>query len=190
MHRSWLASLPMAGRKSIGRFVLPACLDVSRMSRRGGLAKAQFAIGSGPVPGSLFCRIFCTEPVSTSAENALGRRHMVSARGVKRAGFYDCPGGGQVTVENGIAYIGHIHSPSGTSIVDVKDPKNPKQLAYFEMPPGTHSHKARVGNGLMVINHEVDPATETGEDTSKFKGGLGIFDVSNPAKPRKIHDWV
>ena len=70
---------------------------------------------------------------------------MVSARGVKRAGFYDCPGGGQVSVVDGIAYIGHIHAPSGTSIVDVKDPKNPKQLAYYEMAPGTHSHKARVG---------------------------------------------
>lgn len=115
---------------------------------------------------------------------------MVSARGVKRAGFFDCPGGGQVTVENGFAYIGHIHSPSGTSIVDVKDPKNPRLLAHFEMAPGTHSHKARVGNGLMVINHEIDPATETGKDTSKFKGGLGVFDVSNPAKPKKIHDWV
>ena len=37
---------------------------------------------------------------------------MVSAKGVKRAGFFDCGGGGQVVVENGIAYIGHIHAPA------------------------------------------------------------------------------
>ena len=40
----------------------------------------------------------------------------VSAKGVRRVGFHDCYGGGQVYVDNGFAYIGHIHSPSGTSI--------------------------------------------------------------------------
>lgn len=114
---------------------------------------------------------------------------MVSAQGVRRVGFHDCYGGGQVYVDNGFAYIGHIHAPSGTSIVDVRDPKNPKEVAYYEMPVGTHSHKARTVNGLMVTNHEVDPAGGKG-DTSDFKGGLGIYDVSNPLKPRKITDWV
>ncbi len=117
---------------------------------------------------------------------------MVSAKGIKRVGFHDCYGGGQVYVDNGFAYIGHIHAPSGTSIVDVRDPANPKEVAYFEMPPGTHSHKARTVNGILVTNHEVDPAPGGGDkaDTSGFKGGLGIYDVSNPLKPRKITDWV
>lgn len=117
---------------------------------------------------------------------------MISAKGVRRVGFHDCYGGGQVYVDNGFAYIGHIHAPSGTSIIDVRDPKNPKQVAYYEMPPGTHSHKARVVNGLLVTNHEVDPNPAGGDtgDTSGFKGGLGIYDVSNPLKPRKIIDWV
>lgn len=116
----------------------------------------------------------------------------VSAKGVRRVGFHDCYGGGQVYVDNGFAYIGHIHSPSGTSIVDVRDPKNPKEIAYYEMPPGTHSHKARVVNGLLVTNHEVDPNPAGGPAAapSDFKGGLGIYDVSNPLKPRKILDWV
>jgi hypothetical protein len=116
----------------------------------------------------------------------------VSAKGVRRVGFYDCYGGGQVYVENGFAYIGHIHAPSGTSIVDVRDPKNPKEIAYYEMPPGTHSHKARAVNGLLVTNHEVDPNPAGGNtgDTSDFKGGLGIYDISNPLKPRKITNWV
>lgn len=113
---------------------------------------------------------------------------MGSAKGVKRVGFHDCYGGGQVYVDNGFAYIGHIHAPSGTSIVDVRDPKNPKEVVYYEMPAGTHSHKARAVNGLLVTNHEIDPAGKG--DTSGFKGGLGIYDVSNPLKPRKITDWV
>lgn len=116
---------------------------------------------------------------------------MVSAKGVQRVGFHDCYGGGQVYVDNGFAYIGHIHSPSGTSIVDVRDPKNPKQIAYYEMPPGTHSHKARVVNGLLVTNHEVDPNPAGGPAAppSDFKGGLGIYDVSDPLKPRHLLDW-
>lgn len=112
---------------------------------------------------------------------------MISAKGVRRVGFYDCQGGGQVVVEDGFAYIGHIHAPGGTSIVDVKDPRRPKQVAYFEMSPGTHSHKVRVGNGLMVINREIDPVGKG--DTAAFKGGLGIYDISDPRRPRHITNW-
>ena len=78
---------------------------------------------------------------------------MEKAKGIKLAGYFDCPGGGQVSVEGTTAYIGHMRNPHGTSVVDVADPKNPKLLAKLEMPLGTHSHKARVGNGIMLTNH-------------------------------------
>ena len=67
--------------------------------------------------------------------------------GLREVGYFDCAGGGQVVVVDGIAYIGHMRSPHGTSIVDVRDPKNCKELAKIAMPPGTHSHKVRVANG-------------------------------------------
>ena len=101
---------------------------------------------------------------------------------------FDCAGGGQVVVVDGIAYIGHMRSPHGTSIVDVRDPRNPKELAKIAMPPGTHSHKVRVENGLMVVNHEVDNA-DTSPIPAEFRGGIGIYDVSTPAKPREISRW-
>ena len=44
--------------------------------------------------------------------------------GLREVGYFDCAGGGQVVVVDGIAYIGHMRSPHGTSIVDVRDPKN------------------------------------------------------------------
>ena len=44
---------------------------------------------------------------------------------IKQVGRVDIPGGGQVVVENGYAYVGHIDPPHGTSILDVKDPKHP-----------------------------------------------------------------
>ena len=57
------------------------------------------------------------------------------------------------------------------------------------MPPGTHSHKVRVANGLMVVNHEINGA-DPGPVPAEFKGGIGIYDVSTPASPREIARWT
>src|ERR1700722_12851522 len=86
-------------------------------------------------------------------ENAMG-----TGAGIREVGYFDCAGGGQVVVENNIAYVGHMKSPHGTSIVDVTDPRSPKELATLGMPQGAHSHKVRVGNGVMVVNHEINHA--------------------------------
>jgi len=48
---------------------------------------------------------------------------MAKAQGIKLAGYFDCPGGGQVSVEGTTAYIGHMRNPHGTSVVDVTDPE-------------------------------------------------------------------
>jgi hypothetical protein len=112
---------------------------------------------------------------------------MGKGKGLRQVSYFDCAGGGQIVVENGYAYIGHMDAPHGTSIVDVRDPKTPKQVWTRGMPAETHSHKVRVGNGLMLINHEVSPFAKTKPED--FAGGLGIYDVSNPAQPKHITDW-
>ena len=109
---------------------------------------------------------------------------MSDAKGIKRVGHVDCAGGGQIIVDRGIAYVGHIDAPNGTSIFDVKDPKNPKRLAELSIAPGLHSHKVRVGNGIMVINRE-----RTGPENPQEMGGLDIFDIENPADPKLITRW-
>jgi hypothetical protein len=97
----------------------------------------------------------------------------------------DCPGGGQVWVEGTTLFVGHMRQPSGTSIYDVEDPKKPRLLAQLELPRGWHSHKVRVANDVMIVNHErLGP-----DETPEFGGGLGIYDVSNPARPREIAKW-
>jgi hypothetical protein len=97
----------------------------------------------------------------------------------------DCPGGGQVWVEGTTLFVGHMRQPSGTSIYDVKDPKKPRLLAQIELPRGWHSHKVRVAGDIMIVNHErLGP-----DETPEFGGGLGIYDVSNPARPREIAKW-
>jgi hypothetical protein len=108
------------------------------------------------------------------------------AHGIKQVGYLDCAGGGQVVVDGTVAFIAHMHAPEGTTIVDVSDPGKPRPLATIEVPKGMHSHKVRAANGLLLVNREAQPADRP---ASGFEGGIGIFDVSNPSKPREITFW-
>jgi hypothetical protein len=113
---------------------------------------------------------------------------MSSAKGLRQVGYFDCPGGGQIVVAGTTAFIGHMRAPAGTSIVDIADPAHPRLLARLDMPPGTHSHKVRVDNGLMLINRERNHADKN-TPPDNFRGGLGIYDVTKPASPREITRW-
>ena len=99
----------------------------------------------------------------------------------------DTPGGGQVWIDGTTMYVGHMSAPNGTSIFDVSDPKKPRALAAIDdMPEGWHSHKVRAANGTMVVNYE-----RLGKDGDpEFGGGLGIYDVTNPAKPVLRTHWL
>lgn len=109
---------------------------------------------------------------------------MAEALNTRLVGHLDCAGGGQVWVDGRTLYIGHMRHPDGTSVVDVSDPRAPRVLAQIEIPKGWHSHKVRAANGLMIVNHE-----RQGKDSPEFGGGLGIYDVTNPAAPKLITKW-
>jgi len=96
----------------------------------------------------------------------------------------DCEGGGQVSVDGTTMYVSHMRPPHGTSIYDVADARHPKLLASLQVPMGWHSHKVRVQDGLMLVNYE-----KFREGADDFGGGLGIYDVSQPARPRLITHW-
>ena len=67
----------------------------------------------------------------------------------------DIPGGGQVTVANGLAFVGHMDAPYGTTIIDVKDPANPKILKQIMLDDDlSHTHKVRVAGNIMITNVE------------------------------------
>jgi hypothetical protein len=102
------------------------------------------------------------------------------SKNVKRIGRTDIAGGGQVVVENGYAYVGHMDPPHGTSIVDVKDPKHPKIVAEIEIPQGVHSHKVRVSGDVMLVN------LERYRSKDKQPSGLKVYDISNREKPKEI----
>src|SRR5262249_62117779 len=78
-----------------------------------------------------------------------------------------------------------MHWPSGTTIVDVADPRQPRKLATIDLPQGWHSHKVRVANDIMIVNHE-----RLGESgPAEFGGGIAIYDVSRPSTPKLITQW-
>lgn len=111
---------------------------------------------------------------------------MAHTRELRPVGYFDCPGGGQVVVSGTTAYIAHMKAPHGTTIVDVSDPGRPRKLAELTAPPDIHSHKVRVVDGVMLVNREAPPRSQPGPD---FRGGLGIWDVTHPDRPREITFW-
>src|SRR5262249_13155478 len=108
---------------------------------------------------------------------------------MKHVGYADVIGGGQVVVDGTTAYIAHMFSPHQNTIVDIKDPKHPKVIAEVPLgwPKGVHAHKVRAKNGLMVTN--LEPVAYQAPAPEGFTGGINIYDVSNPAKPRHIKKW-
>jgi hypothetical protein len=110
---------------------------------------------------------------------------MPSAKNTKLVSHIDCPGGGQVWIDGHTLYIGHMQAPSGTTIVDISDPRQPRILTRIELPQGWHSHKVRVSNGVMIVNHEA--AGKGGPPD--YRGGLAIYDVKKPAEPKQIGKW-
>jgi hypothetical protein len=76
---------------------------------------------------------------------------------VKRLAHMELTGAGQVYVEGGYAYIGHLTNKEklGTSILDITDPRKPRMVSQiFLDDPGSHSHKARVVGDIMIVNSE------------------------------------
>lgn len=75
---------------------------------------------------------------------------MPQTRNAELVAHIDVPGGGQVWVEGDTLLVGHMHSPTGTTLFDVSNPRNPKLLATIQVPEGWHSHKVRASNGLAA----------------------------------------
>jgi hypothetical protein len=89
--------------------------------------------------------------------NKIDRKEMALARNVRRLGHLDLAGAGQVTIAGSHAYVGHLPNERqlGTSIIDISDPRRPHVVATVTLDdPDSHSHKVRVADGVMVVNHE------------------------------------
>src|ERR1700761_6743870 len=106
--------------------------------------------------------------------------------------------GVQVMGNRGFAYIGHGFS-NGITIIDVRDPKNPKPVAFMPCPPNTRAHHLQTHEDLLLavngpsvwtmqVSHETYFQGSTVDVLSgqKYTTGLRVYDLKKPDDPREI----
>lgn len=77
------------------------------------------------------------------------------ARGVRRLGHLDIPGGAQVLARGGFAFVAHMSPPDGTTIIDIRDPRSPRVVARVTLPDDrSHSHKVALHGDRMLVNSQ------------------------------------
>jgi hypothetical protein len=117
---------------------------------------------------------------------------MPLSKNLKPIGRIDVPGGGQVVVQDGYAYVGHMKPPHGTSIVDVRDPANPRVVVTLALPnEDSHTHKVRVVGDIMIANveqndrHAIRRGQKLREVGTRLRAELGR-DPSEPELAREL----
>ena len=102
------------------------------------------------------------------------------AKGMRRLGHLDLPGGGQVFAHGNFAFVGHMKPPHGTTVIDISNPRKPKIVA--ELPLETmrsHTHKVRVAGNLMITNveqnerHATRAAAGLNDAATRLQAALG-----------------
>ncbi|WP_292057329.1 MULTISPECIES: hypothetical protein [unclassified Martelella] len=113
------------------------------------------------------------------------------ARNMRLVGHSDQGGrrdGIQVMVEDGFAYIGHLFS-RGFSVIDVRDPANPKPAGYVQAPDNTWNVHLQAADGLLLVIHGKDVFADAAfaDEASYYKAAAGT--ALGTAEPKKGRDW-
>ena len=91
--------------------------------------------------------------------------------------------GMHVQLKDGYAFVGHM-GEAGTTILDVRDPTAPRFVTRVPAAPNTHAHKVQIQGDVMLTNRELIPRR-----SPPHEAGLAIYDVSDPAVPRRVGWW-
>jgi hypothetical protein len=107
----------------------------------------------------------------------------------------------QVMLWAGHAFVAHPFS-GGFSVVDVRDPRTPRTVAYEPAMPGSRTLHLQLHDGILLVTSEADMSStakykdkaqyfgsQLGYETSnedELVGGVRIYDVSRPAHPVEI----
>jgi hypothetical protein len=105
---------------------------------------------------------------------------------VRAVGHSDLGGSGDgmhVQLKDGFAFVGHM-GEAGTTILDVRDPSAPRFVDRLPAAPNTHAHKVQIQGDVMLTNRELMPRR-----SPPHEAGLAIYDVADPAHPRRIGWW-
>lgn len=139
-----------------------------------------------------------------------------SARNVSFVGHTDQGGRGdgiQVMVHKGHAYVGHMYS-EGVTVIDVRDPRNPKPVNYLPCHPGSWSPHVQTAENILIRVEEFNflsiknsnnkdlyswkedeyysrpmqgvVSAKFGERNKDYTAGMRVYDISDPASPREI----
>jgi hypothetical protein len=86
----------------------------------------------------------------------------------------------QLSARDGYLYVGTTEPGFGTAVVDVRDPRRPVLVESLPGVAAAISPKVQTGDDLLLVNYE-----KRGKDEPELRG-LGIYDISAPAHPKRI----
>ena len=107
----------------------------------------------------------------------------------------------QLMVHRGFGYVGHIFS-KGFSVIDLRDPRNPRPAAYIPAPPNTWCLHLQTHDDLLLVVHNKDmfAQADMADEKAYYKGqvnqhaqakggrdwsaGMAVYDISIPDQPR------
>jgi hypothetical protein len=109
------------------------------------------------------------------------------AKNVRLVGHSDLSGWGdafQIRVKDGICYVmgSGLYTSYGLTVLDVSDPSKPKVIKQIKDPPSGRTHKVLLVDDVLITNVDKKPGVVDPE----VKGGLKIYDNSNPRDPKFI----
>ena len=127
------------------------------------------------------------------------------ARNLRLVGFSDQggrPDGVQLMVVDGYAYVAHMFS-QGFSVIDVRDPANPKPGAYIPCPANTWSLHLQAAEDLLLVVNAKDlyrdeltmdeksyyvgsMAGKLASSVRDYAAGVRVYDISDRPNPREI----
>jgi hypothetical protein len=81
--------------------------------------------------------------------------------------------------------VGGEGGPSGVELFDVSDPTAPESLTTLAPPP---TDRPSYG-GVWTTSHNFDFADDR-LYTSWYRGGVKVFDLSDPARPGVLREWA
>jgi hypothetical protein len=107
----------------------------------------------------------------------------------------------QIMLWRGHAFVTHPFS-GGFSVVDVRDPRQPRTVTHVPAPPATKTLHLQLSDGILLVTNEADDSAsqkyrdkaqyfgaQLGQDTSglgEYSAGVRVYDVSDPAHPAEI----